>query len=374
MDRPTADAYAESGLVIAAAKRPALRRLWSACLTIAVLHIASTLAAAQPVASETRKVVAMFGARSGASWPLWIAKEGAYYRKHGLDVEIVFGVHPAPIAAIISGHAVMTSTGGDPGVLAVANDPSLTLIGSFLNKGTFALVTAKNLRRMQQLGGKKIGVGRVGDPPYHFTVSLLEKFGMSARDVQWVSTGVDAAARAAALQSGQIDAALVTAPAYFRLEAAGFPVLALVSDYEDIYVSTYYLFRKETVLNNRRVAEGFIKAHAEAIKRFYDDKPFAIQTMIKYGGARDQQDASRVYELFSKGRLFEPIPYILRDSVKAAVERQSQVQPQLKQFEFGKVVDNSVVDRLVKEGFFEEVFGPSIRELQQKRQAQAFGR
>jgi hypothetical protein len=49
-------------------------------------------------------------------------------------VELVFGVHPAPIAAIISGHAVMTSTGADPGILAVASDPSLTLIGSFLKR------------------------------------------------------------------------------------------------------------------------------------------------------------------------------------------------------------------------------------------------
>jgi ABC-type nitrate/sulfonate/bicarbonate transport system substrate-binding protein len=268
----------------------------------------------------------------------------------------------------------MTSTGSDPGVLAVSQGSSLVLTGSFLNKGTFALVAAKNLTSVHQLAGKKIGVGRVGDPPYYFTVSLLSKFGLSAKDVQWVSTGVDAAARAAALQSGQIDAALVTAPSYFRLETAGFRVLGLISDYEDIYVSTYYLFRRDTVANDRKLVEAFIKAHAEAIKRFYDDKSFALQTMIKYGGAKDQNDAGRTYELFAGSRSFEPVPYVLRDSVKAAVERQSQTQPQLKQVDFSKVIDNSIVDRLVKEGYFEEIFGPSIRELQQKKQAQAFGK
>jgi ABC-type nitrate/sulfonate/bicarbonate transport system substrate-binding protein len=190
--------------------------------------------------------------------------------------------------------------------------------------------------------------------------------------VQWVSVGADAATRAAALQSGQIDAALVTAPSYFRLEAAGYPVLGLVSDFEDIYVSTYLLFRKETVLRNPRLADGFIKAHAEAIKRFYDDKAFAVQTFLKYGAARDQQDGNKVYDLFSKSRSFEPIPYILKDSVKAAIERQAQTQPELKHFDFGKVVDNSIVDRLVKEGFFLQLFGPSVRELQEQRRAQAF--
>jgi len=105
---------------------------------------------------------------------------GGYYRKYGLDVEMVFGVHPAPIAAILSNYAVMTSTGSDPGVLAVSQGSSLVLTGSFLNKGTFALVAAKNLTSVQQLAGKKIGVGRVGDPPYYFTLSLLGKFGLTA--------------------------------------------------------------------------------------------------------------------------------------------------------------------------------------------------
>ena len=345
-----------------------IRYVWIATLLL------SAAAPSLPVfpQSPPQKVIAMIGARSGASWPLWLAKEGGYYRKQGLDVELVFAVHPAPMAAVISGQATMTSTGADLAVLAAAKDPSLTLNGSFLNKGSFAMISAKNINRMEQLAGKKIGVGRIGDPPYHMSVSLLNKAKLTPKDVQWVSVGADAATRAAALQSGQIDAALVTAPSYFRLEAAGYPVLALVSDFEDIYVSTYHLFRKEILSSSPRLAEGFIKAHAEAIKRFYDDKAFAVQTFLKYGAARDQQDGNKVYDLFSKSRSFEPIPYILKDSVKAAVERQSRAQPELKQFDWGKVIDNGIVDRLVKEGFFLQLFGPSVRELQQRRRAQAF--
>ena len=63
----------------------------------------STFAQSSPPA-KLQKVTALYGARSGASWPMWMAKDGAYYRKHSLDVELVFGVHPAPIAAVISGQ------------------------------------------------------------------------------------------------------------------------------------------------------------------------------------------------------------------------------------------------------------------------------
>jgi ABC-type nitrate/sulfonate/bicarbonate transport system substrate-binding protein len=334
---------------------------------LVLLLCGSSFVLAQPL----RKAVAMIGARSGASWPLWIAKDGGLYAKYGLDVELVYAVHPAPIAAVISGQAVMTSSGSDPALLAASKDPALVVLGGFMNKGSFAMIGSKATTDMKQLSGKKIGIGRVGDPPYHMAVSLLKKYGMTARDVQWVSIGVDAATRAAALQSGQVDAAMITAPAYFRLQTAGLPVLAVLLDHDDIYVSTYYLFRRESLNKDRATALAFIKAHAEAIKRFYDDKAFATKTMIKYGGTKNVEDANRVYELYEKARVLEPIPYALKGSVAAVVERQSQ---ELKGADLTKMIDNSLVDQLVREKFFEGTFGASIRDEQQRRQAQAFGR
>jgi hypothetical protein len=116
---------------------------------------------------------------------------------------------------------------------------------------------------------------------------------------------------------------------------------------------------------------AFIKAHCEAIKRFYDDKPFAAEIMIKYGGTGNLDDANRVYELFKKARVLEPIPYALKGSIDAVIERQGQ---DLEGADFTKMIDNSLVDQLVKEKYFEAVFGASIRDEQQRKQAMAFGR
>ena len=49
-------------------------------------------------------------ARTGTTWPFYIAREAGYYQKYGLDVNLVFGVHPAGIAMIVSGEAAMTTT------------------------------------------------------------------------------------------------------------------------------------------------------------------------------------------------------------------------------------------------------------------------
>src|SRR2546423_2898807 len=107
-------------------------------------HFPIELAFAQPL----QKTVAMIGARSGASWPLWIAKDSRLYAKYGLDVELIYAVHPAPIAAVITGQAAMTSSGGDPALLAAAKDPSLVVLGGFMNKGSFAMIGSKTATDM----------------------------------------------------------------------------------------------------------------------------------------------------------------------------------------------------------------------------------
>ena len=77
-------------------------------------------------------------------------------------------------------------------------------------------------------------------------------------------------------------------------------MLAVLLDHDDIYVSTYYLFRRDALGKERATALAYIKAHAEAIKRFYDDKALAAETMIKYGGTRNLEDANRVYDYTKK--------------------------------------------------------------------------
>ena len=56
-----------------------------------------------PGAFAQTKVTINYPTRSGASWPLYIAKEGGYYQKYGIDANILFGVHPAGVAMLVSG-------------------------------------------------------------------------------------------------------------------------------------------------------------------------------------------------------------------------------------------------------------------------------
>ena len=329
-----------------------------------------------PHAQQLQKVTINYPTRSGASWPMYIAKEGGYYQKYGLDVELKFGVHPTGIAMLTSGEAVMINHSLEQGMNASKTDPSaFVLTGSSSNKGVFALIGQKELTSPKQLKGKKIAVGALGDAPYNYTVALLGTYGIGPRDVEWVQVGSDVNGRAAALTTNRADATLLTAPNYFRLEEAGFPVLANLADNPSVFLSTVYLFARKATTDNPKLAESIVKAHAEAIKRFYDDKAFAMKAYIAFD-KQPEADVSRIYDLYNKGNIFERVPYVMAGAVKATLSQQvdPRIESDLKAFDFRKIIDNGVVDKLVKEGFFLQVFGPGVKAEEQSKAKLAFGR
>jgi len=331
-------------------------------ITLVILVTASFLL------QQPQKIIINFPTRSGASWPLFIAKEGGYYQKYGLDASLVFANHPAGVAMVISGEAQMTSYSLESAMQASAKDNSLVMIGNSLSKAVFALVARKEFSTVKDLKGKRIAVSQLGDPPYNYGIALLKKFGLSSRDVQWVPIGTDVNGRVGALQSGRVDATLLTAPAYFKLETTGYKTLANLADYDDIFASTMYLMKKSTITSNPRLPELLIKAHAEAIKRFYDDKPFAVKAYQVYD-PQSREDVERFYDIYAKGNLFERVPYVLAPAFTSVIEQQSdpQLAASMKAVDYRRAVDNGTVDRLVKEGYFEKLFGPVVKAEQDRK-------
>src|SRR5438093_3412640 len=122
-------------------------------LVLLVLFLTPTLFAQQP-----QKVTVNFPTRSGASWPLFIAKEGGYYQKYGLDVELVFAGHPAGIAMVVSGEAKMSSYNLESVMQASVQDASFTVVGSSVNRAFFVLMARPDIPSVKDLKGKTLAV------------------------------------------------------------------------------------------------------------------------------------------------------------------------------------------------------------------------
>ena len=85
-------------------------------------------------------------------------------------------------------------------------------------------------------------------------------------------------------------------------------------------------------------------------------------------------EVARVYDLYAKPQAFERVPFVLAPAVKSVLEQQSdpQIAAQMKAYDFHKVIDNSYVERLVQDGFFEKTFGASIKAEEDRKAKAAF--
>jgi|SRR5689334_2412193 len=345
---------------------------WARILAASVLALGTSVAQAPTPA--LRDVTINFATRTGTTWPLYIAQEAGYFEKYGFRTKLAFAVHPAAVAMIISGEAQMTNYPLEQAMQAASKDGSLVMIGSPYRKSLFALMAPNAFGSVRDLKGKRIGVSQLGDAPYNYAVGLLAKFELGPRDVQWMPLGTDVNGRAAALLSGRVDATMLTAPIYFKLEQQGFRSLANTSDYDDIYAPTVYLYKKSFAAADPKFPELMIKAHAEAIKRFYEDKAFAVKAYLAYNKNDDPADIARVYDHYARTNTFERVPYLTSAAVRYMIDHpvDAQSAAQLKKFDFRAVIDNTAVDRLVKEGFFEKLYGPQIKAEEDRRAKEAF--
>ena len=346
-----------------------------------ILFWTSLIAAASVVATFTsfaqapkpQDITINYPAKAPANWPLFIAKEAGYYEKYGINAKMVFGVHPAGIAMIVSGEAQATNYPMEQAMQAASQDGSLVIMGSPMNRGLFAMMTKTDVKSVKDLKGKRFGVSQLGDPPYNFALAILAKSGLNSRDVQWIPLGTDGNGRVAALVAGRIDATMIPPPAYFKLEGQGFKEIANLADYQELYAPMAYVFKKSVIASNPKLPELLIKAQAEAIKRYYDDRAMAVKAYAVYD-PQTQADVERLYDHDRKAESYERIPYVLDPAVKWIQEHQAdaQVGARLKAYDFHKVIDNSVVDRLVKEHFFENLFGPGIKVEEDRKSKMAF--
>jgi ABC-type nitrate/sulfonate/bicarbonate transport system substrate-binding protein len=343
--------------------------------------LTSLLAAAVAVAALTmwaqapasQNITINYPAKAPANWPLFLAKEGGYYQKYGVNATMVFGVHPAGIAMIVSNEAQATNYPMEQAMQAASLDGSLVIMGSPMNRGLFAMMTKDDVKSVKDLKGKRFGVSQLGDPPYNFALAILAKNGLNSRDVQWIPLGTDGNGRVAALVSGRIDATMIPPPAYFKLEGQGFKEIANLADYQDLYAPMAYVFKKSVIAANPKLPELLIKAQAEGIKRYYDDKAMAVKAYAVYD-PQTPADVERLYDHDRKAESYERVPYVLAPAVQWIVEHQAdaQVGARLKAYDFHKVIDNSVVERLVREHFFENLYGPSLKTEEDKKAKLAF--
>jgi len=302
------------------------------CL-LAILSLSSPAAAQQ-----LRKVPVGIPTISISSGSFIVAKEMGYYREEGLDVELVVMRGAPAIQGLIGGTVPFASSGG-AGLLPIVRGAPLRIVFTTFYRPMFWLYSKPEIRTIEDLRGKKIGVSSIGSGPDSLLRAVLKKHGLDGgRDAVILPTG-PGTARFFSLKAGATDAAVLNEQAALMAQEAGFRQLFSFTKGDDfVEVQGSIVLRDSLLETDPSLVEKFVRATLKGGLYLRDNRPGSIAIHARILKI-NENTATRIYDLArpgvtSDGTVSEELQ---KKAIEHIVERADvkELPPLKKIFDFG---------------------------------------
>ena len=312
--------------------------------------------------------------RSVSKLPFVIALDQGLYEKYGLDIEIRLappdfdGGIWMPSNAIVPRiwRRIRSITG-----TAVPWEPNIWVSGAnsrIVEMATSArephwvflaatdcvvrqhIVARKGIERLEDLKGQRLGVSGIRSNSGFVALLFAERMGWDPiQDISIMRHGHNMDA----LREGRVDAFVVSERLYATASHGGFPVLATTSTWGEPIAGNSVFVRPEWLEEprNREAARRLLKALAEAIALFHQDRELVLEILAKWHGITDHAYAETVYE---GGQWIPRKPYPCYEGIKKAMERYDSNEMRKNAPE--DFYDDSLIRELDESGFIDSLY------------------
>jgi len=304
---------------------------------------------------RAEKITAAYGSLGGVQLPLFVTEAAGLFKKHGLEVELVFIEGGSRAAtALVSGQTPII--GADPSVMALAagRGSDIVIIASMTNTLPYFMAARPEIKTKEELKGKRVGVSRFGSASDFVTRIALERLGLVPdKEVAIVQVGA-VPTRFAALESGAIQATVLTPPANLLAKRRGFTILVNVAEL-GLKIPNSTISTTRSYLNSYRdTVRRFLAAYVEGIKVLRSDSAFAIKTLSKYSRVTEPESLREAYEVYSKANPHRP--YVDLPSIQKVIDFLSRQRPEMAKLKPEDFVDMSVLREIDQSGYIDSLY------------------
>ncbi|MGZ8531603.1 MAG: ABC transporter substrate-binding protein [Candidatus Binatia bacterium] len=289
--------------------------------------------------------------------PFWVAQDLGLFLKYGVDVEPVF-IRGAPIlvAGLASGDIHVGSTGGSATLAAIAGGQDLKIIATFGSRNTFDLMTQPNIKRPEDLRGKRIGLTSIGGTTWMALLLWLEHFGLDVqRDKMQLQAMGEQAITVQSLEAGIVNAAIFEGIFSRRLKAKGFNTLGEYSALKHQFLSQALVVQRSFLQQRSDTLENLLKAEIEGVAYVLapKNKPAMIKTLMRRMKT-DPAAAEEGYLDLLRAMERKPVPTV---ESMVHVQRLMKIQnPKIGDVKLEDINDARLIKKLDDSGFIDNAF------------------
>ena len=294
---------------------------------------------------------------------LWTGVEQGFFRKHGVNVEVInIRSGPQTMAALVSGDIQMAYTIPGSVLSAVAGGMDIAFFGGVVNRGDGDFVVAPSIRRGEELKGKRVGVQSIGGGVWSMTMLALEYLELEpTRDKILIMIVGDQSVLTQALATGNIDAAYVGYTFSTILKEKGFRVLVDMGKAPVPYQGLALATRRSYLRQNPQIVDSILRAVVESIAFIQNParKEATIKSLMKNLRLKNVQEAESGYQALQWLYSLDIKPNL--KGIQNMHRLLAMTNPKMKSVKSEDVIDESAVQRMEKTDFYRDLVARAKR-------------
>lgn len=291
---------------------------------------------------------------SNAVW--YVAQDRGFYKKNGLDVELLFiPSTTTSVSSLVAGDVHVGNASGGGVASAVVAGADLVMVACYLNSLPYELVVHESIKSAEDLKGRSVGISRVGSASDVAARALIRGLGLEPdKQVPIMQVG-GPAERAASFRTGRI-AGFPSPPGIVHLtQGMAFRVLISTADFQKRFDFPYICATttKSYLSRQRETVKKVVMAHIEATEFFKNHKEQSKKIISKYSRITNAGYLEDAYRASAK--LYERVPLVTRAGMDTQIREAVARKPGARHG-FEDMVDESIVRELEKAGFIDRVY------------------
>jgi NitT/TauT family transport system substrate-binding protein len=321
-------------------------------LFVLILMITSGQVAAQ----KLERMRVGYNAITGSNSALWISKEAGFTAKNGLDVDFIYIESGSRITqAMVAGDLRLGNTGSGPSIQAHVKGADTVLILSVMPTLPFQVVARPEIKKPEDLRGKKLAISTFGSTTDFAARYFLEKTGLKVgTDVVVLQSGGQST-RLAALKQGAVDATLLGAPTLLVARQFGLNVIADLVDMGFHYDFGSIATTRSFINSNRDAVRRFVRAYVEGVHYFKTHAAESKKIMARYLRENEPAVLQETYAYYAEKTASTPYP--TREGIEPVIAQISASSKGEKtKLTFDDVADQSFVRELDRSGFIQGLY------------------
>lgn len=308
------------------------------------------------MAGAEEKLIVGWSAIAGAQAVPWVTKEAGLFERQGLDVTLIYldGGSKAT-QALMSGDVPIAQIGGNSPIVARLRGADVSIVAGMVNILAYSLIASPEIKKAEDLKGKKLAVSRYGSNSDYATRKILVKWGLKPdRDVAVIQIPGGQPTRLAAVQNKQVAGLVAQPPVTNLARKLGLNILAEPEDFGSAYPNTPVAGLGSFLRERKETMRKFTRALVEGVHVYKTQKDFSKRVIAKYMRVSDADAIEDSYQFFA--RLVPAKPYPPLDGIKEALAELGEKDAKARSAKAEDFADMSFIRELDESGFIDALY------------------